>query len=213
MTNTAPPTDTAPTDTTATPSIADRAAELLAQLLAEVDQIDPTPVTMSTIRDRLPVGLYAEFRLSLHDLARSAANGTDPLTTILAEELADVRAALTSTGFILHTPERRNLIASTAIHLGWSADLTAALLGITVNRVPRWQLEGRPTAPTIDTLAAELAAADREAARQANAAAFALVREQWVATYSAALAFIGRTEATGDAPPTFAEILDHIGSN
>lgn len=179
MTNTAPPTNTAPTDTTATPSIADLAAELLAQLLAEVDQIDPNPVTMSTIRDRLPVGLYAEFRLSLHDLARSAANGTDPLTTIIAEELADVRAALTGTGFILHTPERRNLIASTAIHLGWSAELTAALLGITVNRVPRWQLEGRPTAPTIDTLAAELAAADREADARARMVALDALRSQW----------------------------------
>lgn len=202
MTNTPP----AP----ATASISDQATELLAQLLTEVDQVDPTPVTMATIRDRLPFDLYTEFRLSLHNLAYTATNTTDDAVIIIAEELADVRAALTGPGFMLHTPDRQALIEHIGTRLGWSSGLVSALRGITIRRIPRWQLEGRTTAPTIDTLTAELEAAAREAAAAANAAAFAAVREQWVAAYSAALQYIGRIEANGDQPPTLNDICTHI---
>ncbi len=191
-------------------SISDQAAQLLTELLAEVDQVDPTPVTMATIRDRLPLNLYAEFRVSLHNLAHTAKTTTDDAIIILAEELADVRAALTGPGFILHTPVRQALIAHIGTRLGWSSGLVSALRGITIRRIPRWQLEGRPTAPTIETLTAELEAAAREAAAAANAAAFAAVREQWVAAYSAALQYIGRIEANGDQPPTLNDICTHI---
>lgn len=148
MTNTPP----AP----ATASISDQATELLAQLLAEVDQVDPTPVTMATIHERLGQALYAEFRVSLHNLAHTAKTTTDDAIIILAEELADVRAALTGPGFILHTPVRQALIEHIGTRLGWSSGLVSALRGITIRRIPRWQLEGRPTAPTIETLTAEL---------------------------------------------------------
>jgi hypothetical protein len=195
----------------ATVSIADQAAQLLTELLGEVDQVDPTPVTMAMIHERLGQPLYAEFRISLHNLAHTAKTTTDDAIIILAEELADVRAALTGPGFILHTPDRQALITEIGTRLGWSSGLVSALRGITIRRIPRWQLEGRPTAPTIETLTAELEAAARESAAAANAAAFAAVREQWVAAYAAALQFIGRIEATGDAPPTLAAILHHIG--
>lgn len=151
-------TTTPPAPTTV--SISDQAAQLLTKLLAEVDQVDPTPVTMAMIHERLGQPLYAEFRISLHNLAHTAKTTTDDAIIILAEELADVRAALTGTGFHLHTPVRQALIAHIGTRLGWSSGLVSALRGITIRRIPRWQLEGRPTAPTIDTLAAELAAAE-----------------------------------------------------
>lgn len=171
MTNTPP----AP----ATASISDQAAELLAQLLAEVDQVDPTPVTMATIRDRLPFDLYAEFRVSLHNLAHTAKTTTDDAIIILAEELADVRAALTGPGFILHTPDRQALIIEIGTRLGWSSGLVSALRGITIRRIPRWQLTGRPTAPTIETLTAELEAAAREAAARDRLIALDALRSRW----------------------------------
>jgi hypothetical protein len=151
---------TTPTTATAAPTsdnLDDQAAALLAHLLEPVEVVDPTPITMALIRERIPAKLYLEFRASLLAVTESATTG-DLATRILADELADVRAALVGPGFILHTPERRDLITTFGESLRWSANLVAALRGLSVSTVPRWRNEGRTTAPTLDTLRAELLA-------------------------------------------------------
>jgi hypothetical protein len=135
-------------------------------------------------------------------------------------------SALSTVGMILDTPSRSAMIdhLSTAGYgpsglEPWPAEWVAKIKAMGVTTGPRWQIElGFAEAPTLESIAAarlnyqlQLEAAAREAAAAANAAAFAAVREQWVAAYSAALQFIGRIEATGDAPPTLDAILHHIG--
>lgn len=144
--------------TTTDPAIQAQAAAILAELLAPVDTIDPAPVTMATLRERLPAALYGELRLSFIR-AKALATSEAPADQIFAEEIADTQAALAGGGFILHTPERLALLDQMAPALGWSAYLLAAMLRVCIITRPRWQTEGRPAEPTLETVAAELAAA------------------------------------------------------
>lgn len=136
--------------------------------------------------------------------------------------------ALSTVGMTLDTPSRLEMMDQLATAgygpsglEPWPAEWGAKIKAMGVTTGPRWQIElGLTEAPTLESIAAEREserfrreAVDREAAREARAEQFRHVREQWVATYSAAFAFIGRIEAAGDAPPTLAEIIHHIGSN
>jgi hypothetical protein len=203
---------TTPTTATAAPAsdnLDDQAAALLAHLLEPVEVIDPTPITMALIRERIPARLYLEFRASLLAVTESATTG-DLATRILADELADVRAALVGPGFLLHTPERRDLITTFGESLRWSANLVAALRGLSVSTIPRWRNEGRTTAPTLDTLRAELLDERQRIEADTRAQSFAAIREQWLAAYASALTFIGSRQSSGDLPPTLAEILAQL---
>ncbi len=193
---------TTPTTATAAPAsdnLDDQAAALLAHLLEPVEVIDPTPITMALIRERIPARLYLEFRASLLAVTESATTG-DLATRILADELADVRAALVGPGFLLHTPERRDLITTFGKSLRWSANLVAALRGLSASTIPRWRTEGRTTAPTIETLRAELLAASRTAALEH-------IRTIYGAEILKANAAIASASAAYDADATPADII------
>lgn len=144
--------------TTTDPAIQAQAAALLAELLSPVDTIDPAPVTMATLRERLPSALYGELRLSFIR-AKALATSESPADKIFAEEIADTQAALAGGGFLLHTPERLALLDQMAPALGWSAYLLAAMLRLCIITRPRWQTEGRATEPTLEAITAELEAA------------------------------------------------------
>jgi len=195
--------------TTTDPAIQAQAAAILAELLSPVDTIDPAPVTMATLRERLPSALYGELRLSFIR-AKALATSEAPADQIFAEEIADTQAALAGGGFLLHTPERLALLDQMAPALGWSAYLLAAMLRVCIITRPRWQTEGRPTEPTLETITAELEAAAAQAASAARSKQFLTIRERWIGEYGKTLRWINAQETGTAPPPAWSDLLGRL---
>lgn len=181
-------------------------------MLDTIELFDPSPVTMAIIRERLPAELYAEFRLSLLS-AKERVNSSDPAERIFADEVLDIQTALASGGFLLHTPERLAMLDEMAPKLSWSAELLDALRRITVITKFKWQLAGRASAPTIETIAAEIEAEAQTTLRNDRAEQFRAVREQWIAAYGEALRWLNAAESGAADAPTLDELLGHLKAN
>jgi hypothetical protein len=179
---------------------------VLAELHAAVDRVDETPVTMAALRSRLPQPLYAELRISFIR-AKDKAASDDITERIFSEEIADTQAALAGNGFIVHTPERQALLSETAVALGWSDELLAAMLRVNRTTIPRWTFEGYTSAPTLEDVQSQKDAYAAIVATQIRRDAYAALRERWIASYGEGLRWINSQDMAGVQPPSASDVV------
>lgn len=124
--------------------------------------------------------------------------------------------AMSVSGMLLDSPSRLGMLeALSQTGYGpdgkqpWPPAWVEGLKALAFTAAPRWRTLGRTTAPTLEILTAERAAAERERRIRDRAAAYAQLREDWIRVYSRGLQRLNSlAQDPSNDPPTLAQVFE-----
>lgn len=139
------------------------AEERLTELLNTEFIPNNTNVTIGMIREVLSSSDYATVRLTLDSAINLMKSDNNPINKAKGFDLDDALSAMLAGGVSLSQPDRQAMIDQLATIGKWPDSVRDAVKALGGTVKARWQIEGYPQAPTLESVTAEL---DKESLAQ-----------------------------------------------